>query len=81
SLSVPPESTDSPKITVSSRFSFDDVGKSVSHLKEKLEHFCKEEIKKISTSGKILDTPASSVKHVQTIPTPKYESRKDFLQC
>uniref|UniRef100_A0A673JGF4 E3 ubiquitin/ISG15 ligase TRIM25-like n=1 Tax=Sinocyclocheilus rhinocerous TaxID=307959 RepID=A0A673JGF4_9TELE len=39
SLSVPPGSTDSPNITVSSCLSFDDVGKSVSHLREKLEHF------------------------------------------
>uniref|UniRef100_A0A672Q980 Tripartite motif-containing protein 16-like n=1 Tax=Sinocyclocheilus grahami TaxID=75366 RepID=A0A672Q980_SINGR len=44
SLSVPPGSTDSPSITVSSRLSFDDIGKSVSHLREKLEHFCREEM-------------------------------------
>uniref|UniRef100_A0A673MFW9 Tripartite motif-containing protein 16-like n=1 Tax=Sinocyclocheilus rhinocerous TaxID=307959 RepID=A0A673MFW9_9TELE len=44
SLSVPPGSTDSSKITVSSRLSFDDIGKSVSHLREKLEHFCREEM-------------------------------------
>ncbi|XP_042574706.1 E3 ubiquitin/ISG15 ligase TRIM25 isoform X9 [Cyprinus carpio] len=71
SLSVPPGSTD--KITVSSRFSFDVVGKSVSDLREKLEHFCREEIKKISP-------PASSVRHNQSIPTPEYESRKEFLK-
>ncbi|XDV27915.1 hypothetical protein PO909_031358 [Leuciscus waleckii] len=52
SLSVPPGSTDSPSITVSPRLSFDDVGKSVSHLREKLEHFCREEIEKISGKGK-----------------------------
>ncbi|KAI2667833.1 E3 ubiquitin-protein ligase TRIM47 [Labeo rohita] len=52
SLSVPPESTDSPSITVSSRLSFDDVGKSVFHLREKLEHFCREEIEKISGKRK-----------------------------
>ncbi|XP_042575107.1 tripartite motif-containing protein 16-like [Cyprinus carpio] len=49
SLSVRPGSSDSPSITVSSRLSFDDVGKSVSHLREKLEHVCREEIEKISS--------------------------------
>nr|XP_055059457.1 tripartite motif-containing protein 16-like [Misgurnus anguillicaudatus] len=47
SLSVPPGSTDSLSITVSSLISFDNVGKSVSHLREKLEDFCREEIEKI----------------------------------
>ncbi|XP_050948795.1 tripartite motif-containing protein 16 isoform X2 [Labeo rohita] len=70
SLSIPPEFTDAHKITVSSHLSFDDVGKSVSDLKEKLEHFCREEIKKIS----------ARVQHIQTIPTPEYETRKEFLQ-
>ncbi|XP_051976649.1 tripartite motif-containing protein 16-like isoform X2 [Xyrauchen texanus] len=47
SLSVPlSESTDIPSI--SSRLSFDDVGKSVSLLRGKLEDFCKEEIEKLS---------------------------------
>ncbi|XP_065118334.1 nuclear factor 7, brain-like [Paramisgurnus dabryanus] len=47
SLSVPPGSSDSLSITVSSLISFDDVGKSLSHLREKLEDFCREEIEKI----------------------------------
>ncbi|XP_073712440.1 tripartite motif-containing protein 16-like [Misgurnus anguillicaudatus] len=47
SLSVPPGSSDSLSITVSSLISFDDVGKSVSHLREKLEDFCREEIENI----------------------------------
>nr|XP_055059460.1 tripartite motif-containing protein 16-like protein [Misgurnus anguillicaudatus] len=47
SLSVPPGSSDSLSITVSSLISFDDVRKSVSHLREKLEDFCREEIEKI----------------------------------
>nr|XP_055059426.1 tripartite motif-containing protein 16-like [Misgurnus anguillicaudatus] len=47
SLSVPPGSSDSLSITVSSLISFDDVGKSVSHLREKLEDYCREEIEKI----------------------------------
>ncbi|XP_058651197.1 E3 ubiquitin/ISG15 ligase TRIM25-like [Onychostoma macrolepis] len=70
SLSVPPGSTDSPSITVSSRLSFDDIGKSVSGLREKLEYFCREEIKKIS----------AGVRYIQIIPTHEYESRKEFLQ-
>ncbi|XP_065118313.1 tripartite motif-containing protein 16-like [Paramisgurnus dabryanus] len=46
SLSVPPGSSDSLSITVSSLISFDDVGKSVSHMREKLKDFCREEIEK-----------------------------------
>ncbi|KAK9980018.1 hypothetical protein ABG768_013418 [Culter alburnus] len=70
SLSVPPGSTDSSRITVSSRLSFDDVGKSVSQLREKLEHFCREEIEKIS----------DKVTYVEIIPTPEPKTREDFLQ-
>ncbi|XP_065118111.1 E3 ubiquitin/ISG15 ligase TRIM25-like [Paramisgurnus dabryanus] len=47
SLSVPPGSTDSLNITVSSLTFFDYVKKSVSHLREKLEDFCRVEIEKI----------------------------------
>ncbi|XP_065118102.1 uncharacterized protein [Paramisgurnus dabryanus] len=43
SLSVPPGSTDSPSITVSSFISFDDV----QNINEKLEHLCSEHIEKI----------------------------------
>ncbi|XP_073670993.1 E3 ubiquitin/ISG15 ligase TRIM25-like isoform X1 [Paramisgurnus dabryanus] len=50
SLSVPPGSSDSLSITVSSLISFDDVGKSVSHLREKLEDLFKKEIEKIFDS-------------------------------
>ncbi|XDV27913.1 hypothetical protein PO909_031358 [Leuciscus waleckii] len=70
SLSVPPGSTDSPSITVSPRLSFDDVGKSVSHLREKLEHFCREEIEKIS--GKVT--------YIEIIPTPEFKTRGKFVQ-
>ncbi|XP_073712448.1 cytolytic toxin-beta-like isoform X2 [Misgurnus anguillicaudatus] len=47
SLSVPPGSSDSLSITVSSLISFNDVGKSVSHLREKLEDFFGEQIETI----------------------------------
>ncbi|XP_065118151.1 tripartite motif-containing protein 16-like [Paramisgurnus dabryanus] len=64
SLSVPPGSTDSLSITVSSLISFDDVGKSVSHLREKLEDFCREETEKIFDQSK----------------APEPETREQFLK-
>ncbi|XP_056335940.1 E3 ubiquitin/ISG15 ligase TRIM25-like isoform X2 [Danio aesculapii] len=69
SLSAP-GSTDSSSITVSSRLSFDDVGKSVSRLREKLEHFCRGEIEKIS--GKVRD--------ITRIYKPEPKIREEFLQ-
>ncbi|XP_057189769.1 E3 ubiquitin-protein ligase TRIM39-like [Triplophysa rosa] len=51
SLCVPPGSTASLSITVGSYLSFDDVEKSVSHLNEKLENFCREETEKIYERG------------------------------
>ncbi len=54
SLSAPPESTDvnddSLIYLVSS-----DLRESVHQLRDKLEDFCKEELKKISDRGKVLD--------------------------
>ncbi|XP_067299280.1 tripartite motif-containing protein 16-like protein [Pseudorasbora parva] len=70
SLSEPPESTDEPSITVSSLLSFDDVEKSVSQLKEKLEDFCRGEIDKIS----------GRVTYVEIIPTNEPKIREEFLQ-
>ncbi|XP_030632914.1 tripartite motif-containing protein 16-like isoform X2 [Chanos chanos] len=49
SLCAHPGSTDVPSITVSPHLSFEDVGKSVSQLKEQLEDFCKEELERLST--------------------------------
>ncbi|XP_051748232.1 tripartite motif-containing protein 16 [Ctenopharyngodon idella] len=48
SLSAPPESTDVNDDLFSSLSSFDVVRESVCQLKDKLEDFCKEELKKIS---------------------------------
>ncbi|XP_016118450.1 tripartite motif-containing protein 16-like [Sinocyclocheilus grahami] len=48
SLSAPPESTDVPNIPFCSLFSFDGIRESVHQLRDKLEDFCKEELKKIS---------------------------------
>ncbi|XP_052440202.1 tripartite motif-containing protein 16 [Carassius gibelio] len=67
SLPVPPGSPDGPSITDSS---LDVVGKSVSKMRQKLEDFCREETEKLS----------ARVTCIQIIPTPEYESRKDFLQ-
>uniref|UniRef100_A0A8C1YJU9 FinTRIM family, member 52, pseudogene n=1 Tax=Cyprinus carpio TaxID=7962 RepID=A0A8C1YJU9_CYPCA len=70
SLAVSPESADEPNITVSSLLSFDDVRKSFSQLKEKLEDFCREEIEKIS----------GRVTYVEIIPTNEPKIREEFLQ-
>ncbi|XP_059412789.1 tripartite motif-containing protein 16-like isoform X2 [Carassius carassius] len=67
SLPVPPGSPDVPSITDST---LDVVGKSVSKMRQKLEDFCREETEKLS----------GRVTCIQIIPTPEYESRKDFLQ-
>ncbi|XP_056598819.1 tripartite motif-containing protein 16-like [Triplophysa dalaica] len=70
SLSVPPGSTDLLNITVSTCLSFDEVGKSVSHLKEKLMNFCREEIEKIS----------ARVMCIGIIPNPEPKIKEQFLQ-
>ncbi|XP_026135232.1 tripartite motif-containing protein 16-like [Carassius auratus] len=48
SLSAPPESTDVNDDLFSSLFSSDDLKESVHQLRDKLEDFCKEQLKKIS---------------------------------
>ncbi len=55
SLSAPPESTDVNDDLFSSLVSFDDLRESVHQLRDKLEDFCKEELKKISDRGKVLE--------------------------
>ncbi|XP_050980662.1 tripartite motif-containing protein 16 isoform X3 [Labeo rohita] len=66
SLSAPPESTDGNDDLFSSLFSFDGLRESVHQLKDKLEDFCKEELKKIS----------DRVTFTNTVP----RTRNDFLQ-
>ncbi|XP_073713956.1 E3 ubiquitin/ISG15 ligase TRIM25 isoform X4 [Misgurnus anguillicaudatus] len=63
--SLSSSSGSSDNITVSSLPSFDDVMKSVTKLKEKMEDFCKEEIEKISEK--------------EMIPTDEPKIREDFL--
>ncbi|XP_048014574.1 E3 ubiquitin-protein ligase TRIM16-like isoform X2 [Megalobrama amblycephala] len=58
--------------TVSSHLSFDEVVKSVSQLRDKLQQFCSEETEKISSTGTILA--------VQVILAPEYQTREEFLQ-
>uniref|UniRef100_A0A8C1M6P7 FinTRIM family, member 52, pseudogene n=1 Tax=Cyprinus carpio TaxID=7962 RepID=A0A8C1M6P7_CYPCA len=53
-----------------SLLSYDDLRKSVSQLKEKLEDFCQEEIEKIS----------GRVTYVEIIPTNEPKIREEFLQ-
>ncbi|KAK2883434.1 hypothetical protein Q8A67_017071 [Cirrhinus molitorella] len=48
SFSAPPESTDSNVSLINTLISFDDLRESVYQLRDKLEDFCKEELKKIS---------------------------------
>uniref|UniRef100_A0A673JPZ4 Tripartite motif-containing protein 16-like n=1 Tax=Sinocyclocheilus rhinocerous TaxID=307959 RepID=A0A673JPZ4_9TELE len=54
SLSAPPESTDGNDDSLISLFSSDGLRESVHQLRDKLEDFCKEELKKISDRGKVL---------------------------
>ncbi|KAL1281189.1 hypothetical protein QQF64_015789, partial [Cirrhinus molitorella] len=66
SLSAPPESTDVNDDLFSSLFSFDVLRESVHQLRDKLEDFCKEELKKISDRV--------------TFTNIALWTRKDFLQ-
>ncbi|XP_051971465.1 tripartite motif-containing protein 16-like protein [Xyrauchen texanus] len=68
SFSVLPESTVLPSI--SSLLTFDNVGKSVSLLRDKLEDFCKEVMEKI----------ACRVSCIQIISAPDPTTREEFLQ-
>ncbi|XP_050983798.1 E3 ubiquitin/ISG15 ligase TRIM25 [Labeo rohita] len=67
SLSAPPESTDINDDPFISLVSFDGLRESVHQLKDKLEDFCKEELKKIS----------DRVTFNNIVP----RTRNDFLQC
>ncbi|XP_052403461.1 tripartite motif-containing protein 16-like isoform X1 [Carassius gibelio] len=66
SLSAPPESTDVNDDLFSSLVSSDDLRESVHQLRDKLEDFCKEQLKKIS----------DRVPFTNIVP----RTRKDFLQ-
>ncbi|XP_042626419.1 E3 ubiquitin/ISG15 ligase TRIM25-like [Cyprinus carpio] len=67
SLSAPPESTDVNDDPFSSLFSVDGLRESVHQLRDKLEDFCKEQLKKISDRV--------------TFTSIVLWTRNDFLQC
>ncbi|XP_073788008.1 E3 ubiquitin/ISG15 ligase TRIM25-like isoform X2 [Danio rerio] len=70
SLSVPPGSTDSSSFISSSQLAFDQLAESVSRLRDKLQQFCTEEMKTIS----------SRVSSISRIPAPEAQTREQFLQ-
>ncbi|XP_030634263.1 tripartite motif-containing protein 16-like [Chanos chanos] len=70
SVCSPPGSEVSPSITVSPHLSFEDVGKSVSQLKERLEDFCKEEFGRLSNKET----------NIEEIPPPEPQTREEFLE-
>ncbi|XP_062865281.1 tripartite motif-containing protein 16-like, partial [Trichomycterus rosablanca] len=70
SLSAPAGSAESAAITISPFLSFNDVTKSVSQLREKVEEFWKEQCEKIP----------DEVKKVRITSPPEPEIREDFLQ-
>ncbi|XP_062864496.1 tripartite motif-containing protein 16-like [Trichomycterus rosablanca] len=70
SLLAPAGSAESAAITISPFLSFDDVTKSVSQLREKVEEFWKEQCEKIP----------DEVKKVWITSPPEPEIREDFLQ-
>ncbi|XP_062864601.1 tripartite motif-containing protein 16-like [Trichomycterus rosablanca] len=70
SLSAPAGSAESASITISHFLSFDDVTKSVSQLREKVEEFWKEQCEKIP----------DEVKKARITSSPEPEIREDFLQ-
>ncbi|XDV12189.1 hypothetical protein PO909_000908 [Leuciscus waleckii] len=57
-------------ITGGSHLLFDDVVKSISQLRDKLQQFCSEETEKIF----------GAVKTIQVIQSPDYQTREEFLQ-
>ncbi|XP_056302283.1 tripartite motif-containing protein 16-like [Danio aesculapii] len=69
SLSVPPGSTDSSSFFSSSQLAFDQLAKSVSRLRDKLQQFCTEEI----------DMLSGIVSSISIIPAPEPKTREQFL--
>ncbi|MGH0137870.1 UNVERIFIED_CONTAM: hypothetical protein FKN15_067988 [Acipenser sinensis] len=64
SLCAPPEAGDLPSVTVNTDISFGAVRKAVSELKDHIEDFCKGELVKITTTGRVNLHGLSQV-HVQ----------------
>ncbi|XP_036452858.1 E3 ubiquitin-protein ligase TRIM47-like [Colossoma macropomum] len=70
SLSEHPGPSDSSPITVTPLLSFEEVTKSVSQLRDRVEELCHREFRKTS----------NTVKEIQIIPLPEPQSREEFLQ-
>ncbi|XP_030634326.1 tripartite motif-containing protein 16-like [Chanos chanos] len=85
------ESEDLPSITVSPHLSFEDVGKSVSQLKERVEGFCKKDFERLSTQVTNIKIPLpyeprpinglSEPTNTNAIPPAEPKTREEFLQC
>ncbi|XP_058613037.1 E3 ubiquitin-protein ligase TRIM65-like [Onychostoma macrolepis] len=65
SCSVPPQTTDVPRITANSHLLYEDVGKSVLLLKKNLESFCKDVIVQISCTVPDIEIICTSVERIQ----------------
>ncbi|KAK2896315.1 hypothetical protein Q8A67_010803 [Cirrhinus molitorella] len=76
SLSAPPESTDTNDDPFSSLFSFNDLRESVHHLRDKLENFCKKELKNIS--DRVATTTGPSVCSSAAPSTAKLKPVEDL---
>ncbi|KAL7875515.1 hypothetical protein AOLI_G00104780 [Acnodon oligacanthus] len=70
SLSELPGPSDSSTITVPPLLSFEEVTKTVSQLRDKVEELCHREFRKTS----------NTVKEIQIVPLPEPQSREEFLQ-
>ncbi|KAI2667118.1 Stonustoxin subunit alpha [Labeo rohita] len=77
SLSAPPESTDINDDPFISLISFDGLKESVHQLRDKLEDFCKEELKKMSDRERRRKSLISTVTFTNIVP----RTRNDFLRC
>ncbi|XDV28046.1 hypothetical protein PO909_031450 [Leuciscus waleckii] len=82
-LSKPLESSGVPRVTGSSVHLYNDVRKSVSQLKDKLEKFCKEEMEKIC--GQVIRIVLINcviflVIYINIIPNYEPKTREEFLQ-
>ncbi|KAL1263664.1 hypothetical protein QQF64_006403 [Cirrhinus molitorella] len=60
-----------PRIIVSSTVSFDEVGKTISKLRDQLKDYCRE----------VIDNISGTVKHIQIVLGPDFETREEYIRC
>uniref|UniRef100_A0A673LJD3 Tripartite motif-containing protein 16-like n=1 Tax=Sinocyclocheilus rhinocerous TaxID=307959 RepID=A0A673LJD3_9TELE len=77
-LSAPLEPTE--RITVTSPLSVNDVRQSICQLREKIEKFCKEEIKRISDSHQFTFDPNTVNKHIHLSERNRLATYTDTVQ-